>query len=61
MSGPSQRGRGKGDGQDKGKDDSHGEPPIAARHKTVVKVSIWALPLAKQGGRGKDTPPMMET
>ena len=36
----SQRGRGKGNAQDDGKDDSHGEPPIAPRHKTVVKVSL---------------------
>src|SRR5262249_52345081 len=36
----SQRSRGKGDGQDEGKGDSHGEPPIAPRHKTVVKVSL---------------------
>ena len=40
MSRPSHRGRGKGNAQDKGKGDSHGEPPIAPRHKTVVKVSL---------------------
>ena len=35
------RRRGKGNAQDEGKDDFHVEPPIAPRHKTVVKVSTW--------------------
>jgi len=49
------RRRGKGNAQDECKGDSHGEPPIAPRHKTVVKVSPYALPPAKQEGRGKNT------